>query len=296
MKKILLTGGNGFIGCNIRELLGANYNFFYPGHKNLNLLNAYQVREYLTTNKFDVIIHAAGTAISRGQTGVPDILESNKQMFFNLAENSKLFGRMIFLGSGAEYGKQRSIIRVKESEFGQVIPQDEYGRAKYAASEYIAEHENIMNLRCFGVFGKYEDYTTRFISNIICQSLAGQPIVVNQNTVFDYIYINDLVKIIAYFTDFEPKEKFYNVGRGEGTELLTLANIVKELTDSPYDIRIKQPGLGKEYTCDNSKLLKELGNFQFTPFKQSIKELVDWYKNNRQNIDVKNLSFDAYGK
>jgi len=86
-------------------------------------------------------------------------------MFLNLARNAHGFGRLINLGSGAEYDRSQNLIKVKESQFGQSPPKDNYGRAKYFISEQIEKHKNMMSLRCFGVFGKHEDYTTRFISN-----------------------------------------------------------------------------------------------------------------------------------
>ena len=96
----------------------------------------------------------------------------------------------------------------------------------------------------------------------------------------NYIYVNDLVKIIAHFIDHEPNEQFYNAGQGQGVELLRLAELVKTATGSKLDIKIKRPGLGPEYSCNNSLLMNELGNFNFTPFETAIAEMVGWYKNN----------------
>ena len=280
------------MGRNITEYLGGKFKLSIPRRDELDLLDSEQVAAYLKQGNFDAVVHVAGIGVSRSSTHV-GLYDSNTNMFLNLARNSGNFGRMIFLGSGAEYGKQRPIVKVKENDFGKVQPQDEYGRAKYFASEYISKHKNIVNLRLFGVFGKYEDYATRFISNAICRSLADMPIILKQDTVFDYIYVNDLARIMAYFIEHEPKKKFYNVGRGQGIELLALAKSVKELTQNPYEIEIKQQGMGKEYTCDNSELLKELGEFKFTPIEQAIKEMVDWYKKNWTKVDAEKLNFDA---
>ena len=285
MISILLTGGSGFIGRNLLELLTERFKITAPSHDALDLTNAQDVKEFFKKNRFDMVIHAAGVGSLRTQSNSAGVYELNYKIFRNLTEHSKCFGRMIFFGSGAEYGKQQPIIKAKESDCKKVLPEDEYGRSKCAISEYIAQHEQIANLRCFGVFGKYEDYRTRFISNIICQSLAGKAITVKQNAVFDYIYINDLAKIVEYFLVNEPKEKFYNIGSGQGIELLSIARIVKELTANPHEIVVEQTGLGREYTCDNSKLLGELGNFEFTSINSAISELIEWYRKNWQSID-----------
>lgn len=285
MSNILLTGGSGFIGKNLNEQLAGKYNILAPTRAELDLTNADNTKSYFKNHKFDVIIHAAGAGSLRTEQNSRGVYELNSVMFNNVVKNSLSFSRMIFFGSGAEYGKQRDLVRVKESEFGGVMPEDEYGKAKFAASEYIASHQNIVNLRLFGVFGRYEDYGTRFISNIICQSLAGQPIVVRQNTIFDYLYINDLAGIAAFFIEHEPKEKFYNAGSGQAVKLMELAKIVKQLTQNPHEIITTLPGLGKEYSCDNTLLMNELGEFKFTPLKQAVEEMVQLYKANWENID-----------
>ena len=289
--KILLTGGSGFIGKNLREQLSKKYDLVAPFHRELDLLDETAVRSFLEAEKFDVVIHAANYGGKRTQTDLVGVFETNKRMFFNLANNQHLFGRMIFLGSGAEYGKQRPIVKVKETDFGKVRPQDEYGQSKYLASEYIAEHNRIVNLRLFGVYGKYEDYKTRFISNAICRALYGLPIVIRQNVRFDFLYVNDLINIIEYFINTEAKEKFYNTGTGHPVDLEKLAVMVKEIVDVT-EIIVKNPGLGREYTCDNGLLVKELGNFSFTPPEVAIKEMVLWYKENLQQIKREDLEFD----
>src|SRR3989344_579584 len=292
-KKILLTGSTGFIGRNAAEELGPLYNVTAPSRQELDLLEARSVEEFFARSQFDVVVHMAGAGVSRAQLDDSDVFRQNTEMFLNLARNAHGFGRLINLGSGAEYDRSQNLIKVKESQFGQSPPKDNYGRAKYFISEQIEKHKNMMSLRCFGVFGKHEDYTTRFISNNICRALAGLPIIMGQNRVFDYIYVNNLVEIIAFFIGHEPKQQFYNAGQGQGVELMRLAELVKTATGCKLDIQIKRPGLGPEYSCNNSLLMGELVNFNFTPFETAIAEMVGWYKNNWQNIDVDKLNFDA---
>lgn len=287
--KILLTGGPGFIGRHIVELLGKKYDVRAPTREELDMLHADAVRAFLDAQRFDIVIYAVNVGGKRNQRMLTGVYETNCQMFLNIAQNSERFGRMIFLGSGAEYGKQRAVVMVKEEDFGNVQPLDEYGRAKYFVSDYIGKHRNILNLRCFAVFGKYEDYTIRFISNAICRSLLGLPIVMHQNVKFDYLYAPDLVKIIEYFIINQPLEKFYNVGFGKPIELVELAQMVKQATFSDTQIEIEQPGYGNEYSCDTSRLMAEVKHITFSSYERAIREMVVYYKSIISNIQREDL-------
>lgn len=114
----------------------------------------------------------------------------------------------------------------------------------------------------------------------------------NQNVYFDYVYINDFVKIIDYFINHNPKEKFFNIGRGIKIDLLTIAHRINKIADKKSKIIIKNKGLNNEYTCDNSLLLKELRLFKFTDFDKSLVELYNWYKSIRKTLNIKTFLTD----
>lgn len=287
--KILLLGGSGFIGRNIIELLGEKYDITAPTHRELDLLNADAVQSFLNKKRYDRVIYAVNVGGKRNQKALTGVYDANYRMFLNVAEQGERFGRMIFLGSGAEYGKQRDIVMIKEEDFGTIQPLDDYGRSKYSISEYINEHENIINLRCFAVFGKYEDYKVRFISNAICRALFGLPITMHRNVKFDYLYILDLVKIIEYFIVNQPMLIFYNVGFGKPIELTELAQIVKQATLNDARIEIEQLGYSNEYTCDTSQLKAEIGDMALTSYEQAISEMIEYYKNILPIMQYKDL-------
>src|SRR3989339_1097632 len=222
-KTIFITGAGGFIGRNLEERFSKKYKLLTPGHKELDLLDEKAVENFFKKNKIDVVINCAVIGGSRKEEHVDTSLSGNLRIFFNLLKNKSKYKKMIHFGSGAEYDKSRPIIKVKETDLGKTIPKDEYGFFKYICSKYIEKETNIVCIRIFGMFGKYEDFRLRFISNAIVNSLKGLPITMNQNVFFDYMYINDFVKIVDYFISHETKNKFFNIGTGKKIDILTIA-------------------------------------------------------------------------
>ncbi len=156
MTKVLITGGSGFIGRNLVEYLGDRFEISAPASAELNLLDEHSVRDFLRRGGFDAVVHAATTRSNRGLGSPPDMLDRNCRMFFNLARNQSLFGKMLHFGSGAEYGRECLPARVTESYFDTRVPRDAYGFSKYICTKYAERSDNIFVLRLFGVFGRYE--------------------------------------------------------------------------------------------------------------------------------------------
>ncbi|MFH1428288.1 MAG: NAD-dependent epimerase/dehydratase family protein, partial [Candidatus Margulisiibacteriota bacterium] len=196
------------------------------------------------------------------------------------------------LGSGAEYGTQAEVINAKESDFDRYMPDDEHGFAKYICSKYIEQADNILNLRLFGIFGKYEDYQIRFISNAICKAIFDLPITLNQNRKFSYLFIDDLGPIVEYFIENKAKHKIYNIVPSEKNELLQLAEQILQVSGKKLDIKVKGAGLGKEYTGNNDRLRNEIRDLKITPAGRAIEELYGWYEKHIEDIERPLLLID----
>jgi len=298
-QNIFITGARGFIGRNLVEHLSRypeKYKLFYPYHKDLELLDADKVHDFIDSNKIDMIIHCANIGGSRKtayDAGKYDIVSCNLRMFFNLVRSMNDKTRMIFLGSGAEYDRLHYKPRMPEEYFDAHVPSDDYGFSKYACSKYIERSKNITNLRVFGMFGKYEDHEFKFISNSIVKNLFKLPIVINQNVHFDYMYINDAAKILEKFISSKPKHNIYNLTTGTTVDLVTIANIINKVSNFKSKIIIKNPGLNVEYSGDNSRLQKEL-HFKFTPIEEAIEGLFGYYRSIVHKIDKKTIEKDEY--
>ena len=298
---IFVTGARGFIGRNLVEYLDNNPNYllFYPYHQELELLETDKMAAFIKKNKIEIIINLAsvgGTRKTGYDKGKTDVVTQNLRIFFNLVRCLDQVKLMIHAGSGAEYSRPHYQTQMSEDYFDTYVPEDAYGFSKYVCSKYIQNSKKIIGLRFFGVFGKYEDYTIKFISNAIAKKLLGLPIVIYQNVYFDYLYIDDLVRIIEWFMNQKSKHKVYNVATGKRVSLLTIARKINQLPGKPTKIIVNTPGLNREYTVDNTRLLKELTEFKFTSLNKALKELYDWYQSRLDKLDENALMVDKYRK
>ena len=260
------------------------------------------VEVFFEKENIDVVFHCANQGGSR-KTGydvaAPDVIGNNLKMFFNMERCLKDGMKLINFGSGAQYNKARDLVKVKEDTIGTVIPKDDYGYSKYVMSEYLGVRESsnkpgiIYNPIIFGLYGQGEDYTFKFISNAIMKNLLEMPIVINQNVVFDYLYLGDFLKVMDKLIEEDVPNREFNITPTESIDLCSIVEIINEIGDFKSEVTVKNPGLNYQYTADNTRLLENMGNdFVFTSYKAGIKELYDYYKENLDRLDTEAIRKD----
>ena len=285
-KKVFITGGDSFIAKSLYETYSTQYDVTSLNRQGLDLTDSSTVQNYLTKNQFDVVIHTANYDAAPEFTtkDKTKVLEQNLNMFFNIARCNKDFGKMIYFGSGAEFGRENWIPKMGEDCFDKYVPQDQYGYSKYLMTKYTLLSDNIYNLRLFGLFGKYDDWRYRFIPNICCKAALGLPVTIKQNAKFDHLYIDDLTKIVKWVIENEPSEKVYNACSGDVYDYHTLAQKVIAISLKELDIIIEKDGLKHEYSGDNSRLKSEISDLSFIEIDDAIQDLYNWYSNNTSTI------------
>jgi nucleoside-diphosphate-sugar epimerase len=285
--RILLTGGNGFIGRNLREGLGPHHDLVAASRRQLDVSDDAAVDNALKSGGFDAVIHAA---IPAGDQPAGEILRG----FWNLARNSDRVSRILYFGSGAEYGKHRDLHKVSEQEIGDAVPRDEYGFAKLLCNELARRSRRIVNLRLFGVYGRHEKYLFKFISNTIVKVLLGSDVVVRQDVVFDYLYADDLVSIVGALLERDCPFTDMNVTPSLPIRLSEIVAILGDIADSPFSVAYEYPGLNLEYTGSNERLLHVLPELEFTPYARGVRELYGYYRNLLPQLDRDALVRDEY--
>jgi len=279
--KVLLTGGNGFIGKNCRRSWKRKFHLLAPSRGELDLLDGAAVRRFLQMERPDGIVHAATTPGHRNAPPAPDLAEKNLRMFLNFHECRSLWERMVVLGSGVEYDPRSYAPRMKEEALGRSVPEDPTGLSKLACARIGRGDAAIVHLLPFGVFGPHEDWQIRFISNAICKALFDLPITLRQNRRFDYVWVGDLVRVLEHFLDASSwGHDVYNVTPDEPVELIELARLVLDVCGKQIPVVVARDGMGTEYSGDNSRLRAEIPNLTFHPLRDAIADLAGWYREN----------------
>jgi GDP-L-fucose synthase len=292
MKKLLILGASGFVGRNLAERLFDKYELCAPSSQELDVLDEIAVSRYIKAYSFDIILNALDRKmdISMNNSDSRYVVD-RLRMFQNVARLHDYYGKMLYFGTGAEYGRTLPIEKISEDQFGRVIPQDSYGFLMYTMQMLAYQYKNITNFRLFGIFGPYEQYKSRFISNAICKALCGYPITIRQNAVFDYLHTDDLCKMVEHYIENDMTHLSYNATSGENIELLELARLVQRLVNRDVPIFVAKEGYKNAYTSSNDLILKET-KVLIGSMIDHIVNLASFYRTHMDQLDKEALLYN----
>jgi nucleoside-diphosphate-sugar epimerase len=247
--KILITGGRGFIGRNLIKSLQDEHKIYSPSSSELDLTDSQQVKTYLQTKYFDVIIHCAIRGGRRLQPDTAVDMYQNLSMYFHLMDNRDRFGKFFNFASGAEFDRRKGVLPTnKKGHLERSWPIDYYGMSKNIISRLLKTDKHSYNFRIYGVFGIDED-NIRFIKSSLLKIKQNQPIEIHQDRLFDFVHIDDLTSIINYYLSNPeyPLDSEVELVYSQKYTLSKLATLIKQITKSQVSININSTTKGKSY-------------------------------------------------
>lgn len=249
----------------------------------MDLCDKSAVDEYFRQNKIDFIIHCGSTGGARGIADRDTTVEDNLSMVNNLLNAKKDDTRMILFGSGAMYDKSRPLCKVSEKDIGKIVPTDLYGKSKMLIAQKIKSRKDVLMLNIFACYG-YGEKENRFPSFAINCVLENKPIEINQNVVFDYLFVEDMEKIVEYFIENIPQDNIINITPTKSISLFEIAQIVNSTAKKPVEIIIKNPIMNNEYTGSNILLLKNFPELKFTSMNEGLEKLYNHLGKNLETV------------
>ncbi|MHA1439882.1 MAG: ADP-glyceromanno-heptose 6-epimerase [Promethearchaeota archaeon] len=255
-KKILITGGAGFIGSNLALALQEKYpkneyfiidDFSSGDFNNLLGFKGEVIAEdiskvdlnYYFPKGIDVIFHQAAitdtTVFDQKKMMFNNVTGFRNVLNFALEHNTKL----IYASSAAVYGHSKPPMKIGENEF----PTNVYGFSKLVTDNIARKYFNKLNiigLRYFNVYGPKEKYKGKMASMIwqlYLQIRKGERprIFKHGEQKRDQIYIRDIIKANLLALEID-KSGIFNIGTGKGTTFNEIVKNLNEVLETNFEI------------------------------------------------------------
>lgn len=302
-KRVVITGGTGFIGANLTHRLlslGCDVHLLLRATSNvwrltsilndvekhyLALENINETKTTLSQIRPDWIFHLAAYGAYSSQSDREQIIKTNLISTMHLVDACVNTGFEAFInaGSSSEYGFKDHA----PTELELLEPNSNYAITKAAATHYCSwiaqsQQANITTLRLYSVYGPFEE-PSRLIPRMITEGLKGYlPPLVNPNISRDFIYTDDVVDacLLAAQNADLVKAKVYNVGTGIQTSL-------KEVVDTACRLLpiTQEPQWGtmpnrswdtSVWLANHSRITNELGWSPKVRFEDGFQKTIDW--------------------
>lgn len=250
---VLVTGSNGYIGKSIIRSDIKNVVFFHGNRQTINLLDKESIKTFIKENKIDTIVHCAIEGGSRLKTDDANIFFNNILIFENLYHCKDLLYKVINIASGAEFDRQTDINLVDEEIIFDRTPKDYYGLSKNIIAKKALTANNFFNLRVFGCFDENE-LDSRFIKTCILKSNRNENIMIHEDKIMDFFYMQDLISIIKYILLVNPLYQDINLSYKNKYKLSEIAKKIIIQNNSKSNIIIQNKN-GLNYNGNFDKLL-----------------------------------------
>ncbi|MHB2017751.1 MAG: NAD-dependent epimerase/dehydratase family protein [Candidatus Xenobia bacterium] len=300
--KILVTGSSGSIGTRLCEtLLQRGYGvvgvdrvpnkYSEPVNNvtlSLDLRDRNKVHKVLPGD-VDMVIHLAANASVYNLYLEPMLAADNVATTFNVLEYVRRRGvrRVAFASSREVYGNSNGP-RYAEGDERIDSCENVYSASKVAGEALLHAYQRCYGLefviyRFSNVYGMYDE-SDRFVPIMIRKMAKAEPITIfGRQKMLDFVYSDDAIEgIMASIEGFDQlKGSVYNIGAGEGSLLIDVAQLIKQelASSSPITIGDSRPGEMLQFIADTRRAEQKMGYRPATQVKDGIPRAVAWYRN-----------------
>jgi GDP-L-fucose synthase len=309
MKRVLITGGSGFLGRHIVEKAKSKgYKVYAPRSKEFNLVTMDGVESYLERLKadgpLDVVVHSAAYygGIGINQSEPATIYYRNTQMSVNVFEIARKYNvkKVLPIGSACAYpGYVEGDLKENDFWNGKLHDSVEaYGFSKKIQlvaekayyKQYGIESNHLILTNLYGPNDVFTEYRSHVVSALIKKySDADSEVTLwgDGTPIREFLYVEDaaeaIVRAIALPHDLEP----INIGTGIGTTIKELAEIVSKYTgfsgNTEWDTT--KPNGAPRKVLDISRMKEKLGWQPVYTLSDGLRHTIDWYLANKKEAD-----------
>jgi UDP-glucose 4-epimerase len=305
-KRVLVTGGAGFIGSHLTKRLvglGARVSVLVkyrsiidnvrlcPVWDDVQVLEA-DLRNIDSLRPFrdlscDVVFHlAAYNHVGDSFLHVGEALQSNAVATANLLEFAPAFGRFVYISSSEVYGCQGA---VPFAETFTPFPISPYAVGKYAGELYarMKRHvtgQPIVCVRPFNTFGPYQSERA-VIPELIVRCLRGLPVETTEGIqTREFNFVDNIIDalLMAAETPLPPADQVVNIGSNREIAIRDLVRTIHERTGSESELRIgslpNRPTEIWRMCAANERAAELLGWTPRVPFEEGLERTIAWYR------------------
>jgi UDP-glucose 4-epimerase len=300
--KILITGATGFIGSHIcNGLVDAGHDVvgvsrdkkgpvkYIPWTCDISK-EAHVDQLFNATPLFDAVIHTAAYHPHTPSANPAALIATNVTGTANLMEAAMKHDVDTFIHSSSMsiYGTPKYLpvdeIHPCRPEGSNLYPATKLMADLVLANYVLNSSMRIVSLRYSGVFGQDRGWGAihNFIQNVLDDK---QPEIYSSgDDIWDTIHVSDVIKATILALESEDATGYFNIGRGEGTNIKDIAEKIIELSGN-QELVEKGPKLGTEpsglkFVYDISKSRSELG-YEPTPIEEGLTEYIEYEQKGR---------------